>query len=154
MKKVDVSIGTLCVGRGVTFVADGIGASVVVCLYSEMDSAGGLGHVMLGNLDAGGEVYGELELLHADVMVGKMVEELEAMGVARERLVAKVVGGAMFYPRVQGRDVKLGAKCLGSVRKALERLEISVAAEHTGGTVGRSVEFDVVSGLLVVKSII
>jgi chemotaxis protein CheD len=47
----------------------------------------------------------------------------------------------------------VGEKNIEAVKKELVRLRIRMIAEDTGGNFGRTLEFDSVSGMLLVKSI-
>ena len=82
-----------------------------------------------------------------------MVDELVRAGANRERLVAKITGGAnMFETSYQTLINSIGARNAKSARETLAELGIPLLAEEIGGNRGRSVEFDLSTGTMIVCS--
>lgn len=80
-----------------------------------------------------------------------MVEEMVKAGANRWSLVAKVAGGAnMFEPVYQTLINSIGARNAKSVRETLEELVIPLVAVEIGGNRGRTVEFDLATGKMMV----
>lgn len=127
----------------------GIGSCVAVCLYEKTSKIGALLHIMLPiyleELAGGRGQFNPLRF--ADTALGLAVVELEKLGVVKERLSAKLVGGAqMFVAFSKTHDV--GAKNVEQTERILNVLGIAIAAEEVKGTIGRSVEFDLGTGLV------
>ncbi len=78
-------------------------------------------------------------------MIGQMV----ALGATREGLEAKLIGGANMFARVEDGP---GARNVASAKAKLEHEQIKMVGEVIGGSIGRSVEFSVASGIVTVKS--
>ena len=49
-------------------------------------------------------------------------------------------------------DMQIGAKNVEAVRKKLQELKLPLIASDTGGNYGRTIEFDIASGIMLVKS--
>jgi chemotaxis protein CheD len=149
---ITVNMGELTVGKAPIVVeTNGVGSCVAICLYSSFNHAGGLAHIMLPRSESG-LVSGNFGYRYADIAIKVMLEQLSAIHVMKDHLIAKIAGGANMFPDVQGRSHKVGEKNIESVKEILAELGISLIAEHTGGTVGRSVTFDLGNGIVTIKS--
>lgn len=130
----------------VVLVTSGLGSCVAVGL-SDGENAAGLLHVMLPTAD-GRPVENPAKF--ADTGIELVVTELEAMGIHRADLVAKIAGGSeMIAFDSQARSI--GERNVEAVRLALEALDIPLAGEDVGGDEGRTVEFTV-DGTLAIRS--
>jgi chemotaxis protein CheD len=97
---------------------------------------------------------GEPGAKFADVAVDRLVQAMEREGAKRERMVARLVGGAtMFtFPGKSEPQVPLGERNLAAARSALAALGIPIRAEDSGGSSGRSLELEPGEGTLTVWS--
>ena len=78
---------------------------------------------------------------------------LEAKGGSRSRITVKIAGGAkMFEVSGAGGLGNIGQRNIESVHAVLRRENIRLIGEHTGGTVARTMLFDVVSGQACIRS--
>jgi chemotaxis protein CheD len=131
--------------------AYGLGSCVAVALYDTEARVGGLGHLLLPNCpekNAPG-----LESKYVDAGILEIVDELVQAGASRERLVAKVAGGAnMFETSYQTLIKSIGARNARSARETLASLGIPILGEDVGGNRGRTVEFDLATGNMMVYS--
>ena len=78
---------------------------------------------------------------------------MESKGASRSRITAKIAGGAKMF-EVSGSNGlgNIGQRNIESVKATLRRENIRLLAEHTGGTVARTLLFDVVSGQGCIRS--
>ena len=89
-----------------------------------------------------------------ETAVPLLVERLRALGATPGRLVAKLAGGAsMFSQLLQPGTIQMGERNVVAARAALRAAGIPVIREAVGGTVGRSVRFDVASGEVEIRSV-
>lgn len=89
-----------------------------------------------------------------ETAVPLLVERLRALGATPGRLVAKLAGGAsMFSQLLQPGTIQMGERNVVAARAALRAAGIPVVREAVGGTVGRSVRFDVASGDVEIRSV-
>jgi chemotaxis protein CheD len=132
----------------------GVGSCVCVALYDPEKRLGGLVHSMLPLPP--GAPQPEETAKYVETAVPDLVAELEKAGASRKRIYARLIGGAnMFaFPARQGEapEPGLGDRNLRAARESLRRLNIVVTAEESGGSVGRSLEFDPADGSLLVRT--
>ena len=128
----------------------GIGSCVVITLYDSQKHVGGLAHIMLPD---SGNVNGRRPPYHcADTAVTTLLRRLYIKGAARDNLVAKMVGGARMFAAQNGSSPGIGKQNITSIRQILGREKLPLAGEDTGGVYGRSVEFNLGSGKVVIRA--
>ena len=77
-----------------------------------------------------------------------------AMGAKRERLVAKIAGGAqMFSMNTNNPMLRVGDRNVQAVRKKLDELNIPIIAADTGENYGRTVIFYPETGEYLIRAI-
>ena len=129
--------------------AHGLGSCVAVALHDPGTGLGALGHLLLPNAPTKGPVGTASKYVDAGIEL--MVEHLVEAGADRSALVAKIAGGAnMFESVYQTLISSIGARNARSARETLARLDIPVVGDDVGGNRGRTVEFDLASGQLMV----
>jgi chemotaxis protein CheD len=129
--------------------AYGLGSCVAISLYDPERAIGGLAHSLLPQRRSVEPVIGLAK--YVEVAIQLMVGELEEMGASRQRLVAKIVGGAnMFAAEDQSLMGSIGIRNAQAARKTLAAIGIQLVAEDVGGNRGRTVEFDLATGELLV----
>lgn len=152
MDKIEIGMGKLYVADGTSILStSGIGSCVAVCLWSQSDKKGGLAHIMLPKRPITlGEIT-EDDFRYGDIAIEAMVKELEKRGVRRDQLIAKIIGGANMFPGIQARSQKVGEKNIEFVKEILKEKTIPISAEETGGSSGRSISFDLLSGVVTIN---
>jgi len=127
----------------------GLGSCIGLALIDRRASVAGLAHIMLPSAPASGEPNGK----HADFAVPALLEEVLALGGARHRLDAVLVGGAAMFTfgGSEGSGAQIGARNDEAVRAELAKLRLHVRAEATGGTRGRTMRVRVADGTVVYK---
>lgn len=129
--------------------APALGSCVGVALYDPVSKRGGLAHVMLPQpTEVSGETGFDRFASHA---VRKLVEELLAMGTVKSRIVAKIAGGSAMF-RADSVLAGIGERNVAEVKRQLGLLRIPLLAEDTGGGHARTVELDLETGTLTVRS--
>lgn len=147
-----VRIGQLAVARGSgTLVAIGLGSCVAVVLYDRARRVGGLAHVLLP--DEGVARADAAPARFASLAVPALLERMQALG-ARAPFEASLVGGAALFGAMLATPTgPMGERNVAAVRAALAVAGIPVVAADTGGSSGRSVRFDVGSGVVAVRGV-
>jgi len=130
-------------------VALGIGSCIVITLYDPILKIGALAHTMLPSSAAGVESRNPLK--YADKAIDEMIRKMKAMGSMVQDLEAKIVGGANMFPSIKSKAIAMGEENINAVKKKLEKEGIRLTGEATGGGVGRSVEFDIGSGVVTIR---
>jgi len=135
------------------FVTYALGSCVGICLYDNQLKIGGLSHIMLpeSNMFSKNDVN---RMKFADTAIVDMVRDLVKMGADRRRLTAKIAGGAQMFEVQQGSMVgTIGDRNIASVKSTLQSLKIPIIAEDTGLNYGRTVYFDLDTGIMKVQSL-
>ena len=129
--------------------AYGLGSCVAIGLYDPETRFGALGHMLLPTRPEKNPPG--VESKYVDAGIAQMIDELVEAGARRETLIAKVAGGAnMFESVYQTLINSIGARNARSARETLEALGIPLAGEEVGGNRGRTVEFDLATGNMMV----
>ena len=147
MDSLEVHIGHVAVSEdSERLIASGVGSCVVVTLYDPNRRIGAMAHAILPSASrARGDGPGTR---HVDMAIDTMLKELLARGASRESLEAKIVGGANKFPHFETDN---GQKNVAGAKAKLEAEGIRLVGESVGGSIGRSVEFSPVSGIMTVK---
>lgn len=155
-QEIVVKIADLAVAREPAVITThGLGSCLAIVLYDAQAKVGGLAHVMLPSP--------ELVKNHTNpakfpaTAIATMLSEIERLGGSRKRLRAKLAGGARMFGALLTSSKGVGAANIGQrntqeAKAELERLGIPIVAEDTGSDYGRSVEFLVSSGTVLVRS--
>ncbi|MGI6751259.1 MAG: chemotaxis protein CheD [Anaerovoracaceae bacterium] len=130
-----------------------LGSCVGICLYDKELKVGGLSHIMLpeSNMFNKSDMN---RMKFADTAIVDMIQDLQRLGANRSRLTAKIAGGAqMFEVKGGGLMEAIGERNVISVKNTLKSLRIPVIAQDTGSNYGRTVFFDLKTGIMKVQSL-
>jgi chemotaxis protein CheD len=147
-----VSIAEFRIDRApVVLKAYGLGSCMAVALYDPVRKIGALGHMLLPNWSEKNRAGSPEKFVDAGIRL--MLEKLVEAGAAREDLVAKIAGGAnMFESEYQTLIKSIGARNAKSARDTLAELQVPLLAADVGGNRGRTIEFDLAGGTVIVYS--
>lgn len=152
MTVVTVGIAELAVAAGEqTLVTTGLGSCVAIALHAAEQQVGGLAHVLLPHAALSSQVprAGKFPSTAVPAMLARMRD----LGVTGE-INARLVGGAsMFGPLLPAGAVGLGVRNVKAARQACADHAVPIVAEAVGGTMGRSVYFDVATGRVQVRTV-
>jgi chemotaxis protein CheD len=151
---VSVSMSSMKTGQdGDVLVSCGIGSCVGIVLYDPVQKIGALAHVMLP-LASGRTKPIENAYRFVETAIDGMVDVLLRMGALKNRLEAKVVGGASMFKMFDQDTLAIGNRNVDAVKNKLKKEHIRVVAAATGGNAGRSVKFYVSTGVVEVSTLI
>ena len=122
-----------------------LGSCIGVCFHDPVAKVGALLHIMLPlNMEAGRKNT----LKYADTGIRETLRQMESKGASRSRITAKIAGGAKMF-EVSGSNGlgNIGQRNIESVHNTLKREGIKLLQEDVGGTVARTLLFDVGTGL-------
>jgi chemotaxis protein CheD len=142
-------MGELCASGtpGDSLVALGLGSCIGLVLLDRRKGVAGLAHIVL----PAAEGHKELNpLKFADTAVPELLRRVLALGGRKAMLEAVVVGGASMFAGA-GSTLEVGARNAAAVKAALAAERLRVHAEDTGGTKGRTVRVDPVTGVVSVR---
>ncbi len=127
----------------------GIGSCIVITLYDSVKKVGAMAHPMLAeNITK----KTDNSLRFVGPAIDAMIRELRKFGGAKDRLEAKIVGGANMFKVFDKNPTGIGAQNIAAAIEKLEAEGIKIVATDTGENCGRSVAFDLSSGLVEVKT--
>jgi len=126
----------------------GLGSCVAVILYDPVLKIGGIVHVLLPKAPDPCTV----EEKYADTGTRKLLRELIVRGAKKERIMAKLVGGAQMFPNLNLTISDIGKHNCWEARRTLRELGIQVASHDTEGTRGRSAYLDTETGRVKVET--
>ena len=135
-------------GEG-TLITYALGSCIGLCFHDPKLRLGALLHIMLPlNMEAGRTH----PLKYADTGIKETLKQLEAKGASRSRLTVKIAGGAKMFEITGSGLGNIGQRNIDSVHTILKRDNLRLIGEHTGGTVARTLLFDVVTGQACIRS--
>lgn len=150
--RVTVRVGDLALhGAPAVLVTIGLGSCVAVILHDATTGVGGLAHVLLPVPSAGrtAKPPGRFAISAVPTMLDGMV----GLGAVRGRVQARLVGGAaMFASLAAPGTIQVGERNILAARAALQEAGVPLVGEAVGGDYGRSVEFNLQDGGVLVTS--
>ena len=126
----------------------GLGSCVAVILYDPVLRIGGVVHALLPKAPA----KCDSDEKYADTGTRKLVKELMAKGAAKERLVAKLVGGAQMFSNLNLSISDIGKHNVVEAKKTLKELGIRLISEDTEGNRGRSAYLNTENGRVTIET--
>lgn len=130
----------------------GLGSCVAIFAWEPEEKIGGLAHVLLPAPlpDQPRGPAGK----YADTAIAAVVGQILESGGRRERIVAKVIGGAHMFGSAAAPDREtLGERNLRAVLEGLRREGIEVAGLDIGGSYGRTLVADATTGKVTITSL-
>jgi chemotaxis protein CheD len=148
---VSVAIGQWAIAAAPARLRTLLGSCVGVVLYERTIRIGGLAHVVLpsarGPVDHPGK--------YADTAIPAVIADLERrLGLrTKMRLTAKLAGGASMFQVDTPADstLNIGRRNQEAIEAILDELRIPILARDLGGTTGRRLTLDTVSGIVAIK---
>ncbi len=121
-----------------------LGSCIGICLYDQKIKLGALIHIMLPlNMEPGRKNT----MKYADTGIRETLKMMEAKGAMRSRMTVKIAGGAKMFEVKGGSLSNIGQRNIESVHNTLKREGVKLLQEDVGGTVARTLLFDVGTGL-------
>jgi len=149
METISIGEWKILTGTG-TLRTCGLGSCISVVLYDRAHGIAGMVHIMLP--DASQARKGPFNpWRYADTALNLLQEKLLKVGATN--LQAKMVGGAqMFRYAMREEFMQIGKRNIEATTTWLEQAHIPILAREVGGTVGRTVEFDLSSCTMRVRT--
>jgi len=153
-KIVNVGIGQFKVARApMVLITHNLGSCVGIALYEIYHKIGGLAHITLPS-------YKDIDYLQeknpkfADTALPLMIEKMKEMGANLTFMVAKVAGGGDMFGLSPNAPLELdiGKQNVEAVRRCLEEYGIKVVAEEVLGTIPRTMELELNTGKVTLRT--
>ena len=125
-----------------------LGSCIGICLHDPVLKLGALVHIMLPvNMEAGRKT----PMKYADTGIRETLRQMEAKGARRNRITAKIAGGAKMFDTGSSSLGNIGQRNIESVHLNLKREGIQLLKEDVGGSVARTLLFDPGTGLACIR---
>ncbi|WP_419873128.1 chemotaxis protein CheD [Candidatus Pristimantibacillus sp. PTI5] len=145
----DLNIAT----DGAILKTTGLGSCVGLTLFDPIRKVAGMAHVMLPSSEIARETKMNLAK-YADTAIPELLDRMLAAGAHVVSMKAKMAGGAqMFAMSGQTDSLRIGPRNVESCTEMLRRFKIPIISQDTGGSFGRTIEFNSVSGMLSIRSV-
>jgi len=127
----------------------GLGSCVAVIILDHALKMAGIVHVLLPKAPANSA---DREEKYADSGTRKLFRELVARGAHKERLSAKLVGGAQMFTSLDLSVANIGRENSMMARKVLGELGVKIVAEDLYGHRGRNITLDPNDGFVTIQT--
>ncbi|MCF8308293.1 MAG: chemotaxis protein CheD [Bacteroidales bacterium] len=118
-----------------------LGSCVAVCIYDTLSNKGGMNHFMLPFWNGRGLASPK----YGNIALQRLIEQMLSIGSKKTNLVAKVFGGGNVLETL-GMNQNMGDKNISVAFQMLEEYGVQVAANSTGGELGRKIIFETHTG--------
>ena len=149
-EKITVGIADMKLAKGSgILITYALGSCIGLCFHDPKLKLGALLHIMLPlNMEAGRKN----PLKYADTGIRETLRQMESRGGARSRITVKVAGGAKMFEVNGGNLGNIGQRNIESVHTILRKENIRLVCENVGGSVARTLLFDVDTGQGCIRS--
>ncbi|MCX9026367.1 MAG: chemotaxis protein CheD [Candidatus Methanoperedens sp.] len=127
----------------------GLGSCVGISIRDPIAGFGGLAHILLPSIKESNNKNTPLKF--ADSALEIVVDSLLKKGCVKSRLEAKIAGGASMFS-IGTNTINIGERNVEAVKQKLKEMNIPLLASDTGANYGRTIEFNIASGVMTVKS--
>lgn len=136
-----------------TIRTSGLGSCVGVVLYDESKQIAGLIHIMLPDSSLGRSDTLNVAKF-ADTGIRALIDLLKLEGVQSFKLKAKIAGGAQMFQFTSDKNsMRIGPRNVEAVKNELRKNGIPLVAEDTGGSSGRTIEFNPATSKLSIRTV-
>ncbi len=131
----------------------GLGSCIGLCALDAQAGVAGMAHIMLPEAFADKPV--DRPGKFANTGVPALIQLLEEAGASKNRLVFAMAGGARVFKFSAGTHSRMdiGARNNIAVLESLKKLNFRLRGTETGGNLGRTLTFNVETGLIRVRTI-
>lgn len=136
-----------------TIRTSGLGSCVGAVIYDLSNKIAGLAHIMLPDSNLTKEKNFN-KYKYANTAIPILIEKLKTNGAKSFALKAKIAGGAqMFQFSSHSPMMRIGPRNVEAVKDMLHHYRIPIIAEDVGGSNGRTIEFDPMTGKLKIRTV-
>jgi len=150
MKQI-VQVGDMAVGvKGDEIVTYALGSCLGLMIYDPVAQVGGMLHAMLPLSKINLEKAENNPYMFVDRGVPILFKEVYGLGGKKERLIVKAAGCGS--PMGNNEMFKIGERNYTVLKKMLWKNGVLLKAEEVGGSISRTVYFDMSTGRVTIKS--
>lgn len=155
MATMRVAMAQLAVAKSPDFIeTQALGSCVGIVLYEPYAKVGGIAHAMLPDVNFAKESSRGNPAKFVNTAIEQLLNTMIEQGANKKYIKAKLAGGANMFPDITREDtMHIGKRNSDAAKEYLDKMKISIVAEETGGSVGRTITLDTDTGKLRVRSI-
>ncbi|HVZ79094.1 MAG TPA: chemotaxis protein CheD [Gemmatimonadaceae bacterium] len=130
----------------------GLGSCIAIALYDPVARVGGLAHVLLPDPEMARDRSNPAKFPATAIPL--LLEQMTALGASRERVRAKIAGGASMFANLLPRGaLNVGDRNIAATREVLALVRVPIVGEDVGADHGRSVFLHLEDGRVEVRSL-
>jgi len=130
-----------------------LGSCVGVVLYDGRAKIGGISHAMLPDINEAREASRGNLGKFVNTAVEELIDKMERHGANRRYIKAKLAGGANMFPNLSNEGTQhIGERNIEAARGKLNEIDIPIEAEEVGGTFGRTIILNSITGKVTVRT--
>ncbi len=146
-----VSVGDMKLGKeGDLIITHALGSCLGLMVYDPVAKIGGLLHAMLPISRINMEKARENPYMFVDTGVPLLFKLLYEMGCQKKRMIIKAAGCG--NPMGNNEMFKIGNRNYTVLKKLLSKNSLLIESENIGGTISRSVNFNILTGSIIIRS--
>jgi chemotaxis protein CheD len=152
IKEFIVDVATLRVsGNPARLRCLGLGSCLGIALYEPRARIGGLAHAMLPSFEQGRNKRNPARYVDTSIYI--MIDEIIEKGGRKHNIHAKIVGGARMFSTMGLDTMDIGQRNIEAAKETLKKEGIPINAMDVGGNKGRTMSFDLKTGVIEIKTI-
>ena len=149
---INVGIGEMRTASDKTVLRTTLGSCIAICLYDPRIKSGGMAHIMLPSLEDTKNLEAS-PTKYADSAIPLLLYEIISNGCKKERVYAKIAGGAQMFHLPDGSSMStIGKNNIIKVKDVLHNMKIDLRGENTGGDFSRTIFFSLETGEIIIKA--
>lgn len=131
-----------------------LGSCIACIVYDETIKVACMAHILLPESSTFKSDDENKPGKYADTAIPEVIKLILNKGAKRERLKAKIAGGARMFEMTGKNKLTLdvGLRNIDAVRNLLQKNNIPIVAQDVGETYGRTVLFDIETCILTIKT--
>jgi len=152
---INVGLGELAVSKEPQMVLTciGLGSCIALCAYDPVAKIGGMAHMLLPTCKSKNEVSG-LPSKYIDTGAPLLIKRMVKNGATIPNLIIKYTGGArMLSIPGENSHLDIGQRNIEAIKVTLDQEKLRVCGSDVGGGFGRSIQFYLDTGRIVVKAV-
>ena len=150
MKQI-VQVGDMKIGvKGDEIVTHALGSCLGLMIYDPVAQVGGMLHAMLPLSKINPQKAAANPYMFVDKGVPVLFKEVYGLGGQKERLIVKAAGCGS--PIGKNEMFKIGERNYTVLKKLLWKNGLLLKAEEIGGSISRTIYFDILTGRVTIKS--
>ncbi|HRZ14286.1 MAG TPA: chemotaxis protein CheD [Candidatus Omnitrophota bacterium] len=150
---IEVQMGKMEVSQAPErIITRGLGSCLGITFYDPVKKIGGMAHPMLPDINRAKVQTNQSRFVNSAIT--SMLSELEKRGCSRSRMEVKMFGGAHMFSFINTDSaLNVGQKNIEMAHQMVKELNIKITGEEVGGTFGRTIELNLETGKVLVKTV-